>query len=444
MSQPPPSTTSTSDVVLLDGCRTAFQKAATGFFDLMSYQLAAATVRGLLERTGVPANAVDRVIFGATVHNPATTNVAREALLHAGLPKTTPGVTVTAAGASANVALEQAVQLVRSGIRGGGPNVVVAGGTDCVSDPPIGYSRAMRKKMLQGRRARTLGQKARMLLRLRPWDFLPDMPEVREFTTGETMGQYTERLATSLGISRAEQDEYAAGSHRRAHAARDHHAADIVPVPEAPDALDDNGVRPGTTLESLAKLPPAFRQDGTLTAGNSTFLTDGAASLLVASADWAAAHGHEPLATIRDVLLTAHDPHDELLLGPVFAIPRLLDRHGLSLGDIGVFEIHEAFSAQILAVLGHLASDETCRELLGRDAVGTIDPERLNAWGGSLSLGNPFAPNGARLVTTAARRLEASWERWAVVATCAGGGLGSAVLLERSSGGSQGSGSQGR
>lgn len=427
-----------NDVVLLDGCRTAFQKAATGFFDLMSYQLAAATVRGLLERTGVPAGAVDRVIFGATVHNPATTNVAREALLHAGLPEATPGMTVTAAGASANVALEQAVQLIRCGIRGGGARVVIAGGTDCVSDPPIGYSRAMRQKMLRGRRARTMGQKLRLLLSLRPWDFLPDMPEVREFTTGETMGQYTERLAGSLGISRAEQDEYAARSHQRADAARDRHAADIVAVPEAPEALDDNGVRPETTAESLAKLPPAFRKAGSLTAGNSTFLTDGASALLVASSDWASAHGHEPLAALRDVLLTAHDPRDELLLGPVFAIPRLLDRHGLSLGDVGVFEIHEAFSAQILAVLRHLASDETCQELLGRDAVGAIDPERLNAWGGSLSLGNPFAPNGARLVTTAARRLEATSQRWAVVATCAGGGLGSAVLLERPVDGSAG------
>ena len=422
-----PSSSSVPDVVLLDGCRTAFQKAATGFFDLMSYQLAAATVRGLLDRTGVPGDSVDRVIFGATVHNPATTNVAREALLHAGLPKTTPGVTITAAGASANVALEQALQLVR----GGAAQVAIAGGTDCVSDPPIGYSRTMRKKMLLGRRARTVAQKLRLLLSLRPWDFLPDMPEVREFTTGETMGQYTERLAESLGISRAEQDEYAARSHQRAHDARDHHAADIVAVPEAPGARDDNGVRPETTPQSLAKLPPAFRKGGTLTAGNSTFLTDGASALLVASADWAAAQGHDPLATVRDVLLTAHDPHDELLLGPVFAIPRLLDRQGLSLDDIGVFEIHEAFSAQILAVLRHLASDETCRDLLGRDAIGTIDPERLNAWGGSLSLGNPFAPNGARLATTAARRLEASSERWALVATCAGGGLGSAVLLER-------------
>lgn len=415
------------EVVLLDGCRTAFQKAATGFFDLMSYQLAAATVRGLLDRTGVPADAVDRVSFGATVHNPATTNVAREALLHAGLPATVPGVTVTAAGASATVALGQAVDL----IRGGGAQVAVAGGTDCVSDPPIGYSRAMRKKLLRGRRARTLGQKLRLLLGLRPWDFLPDMPEVREFTTGETMGQYTERLAATLGITRSEQDEVAARSHRLAHAARAHHAADIVPVPEAPTAVDDNGVRPDTTAESLAKLPPAFRHDGTLTAGNSTFLTDGASALMVASADWAAANGQEPLATIRDVLLTAHDPREELLLGPVFAIPRLLARHDLSLGDIGVFEIHEAFSAQILAVLRYLASDELCRAVLGTDAVGVLDVERLNAWGGSLALGNPFAPNGARLVTTAARRLQAEKQRFAVVATCAGGGLGSAVLLER-------------
>ena len=408
---------SLADIVLLDGCRTAFQKAATGFFDLMSYQLAGATVRGLLERTGVEPDAVDRVIFGATVHNPATTNVAREALLHGGLPATVPGVTVTAAGASAIVALEQAVQTIR-----GGANVVIAGGTDCVSDPPIGYSRAMRKKLLRGRRARSLGQKLRLLLGLRPWDFLPDMPAVREFTTGETMGQYTERLAATLGISRSAQDAYAAESHSRSHDARAHHGRDIVAVPEAPATLDDNGIRPETTAESLAKLPPAFQQGGTLTAGNSTFLTDGASAVLLASAEWAEANDLRPLATVRGVLLTAHDPHEELLLGPVFAIPRLLDRHGLSLADVDVFELHEAFAAQVLAVLRHLA----------------IDPKRLNLWGGSLALGNPFAPNGARLLTTAARRLGAEHGRYALVATCAGGGLGSAVLLERWQGGSAG------
>lgn len=423
----PPSSSPADTVVLLDGCRTAFQKAATGFFDLMSYQLAAATVRGLADRNGLGADSLDRVVFGATVHNPATTNVAREALLHAGLSATVPGVTVTAAGASANVALEQAVQLIRSGQA----QAVIAGGTDCVSDPPIGYSRTMRKKLLRGRRARTPWQKLRLLLGLRPWDFLPDMPEVREFTTGETMGQYTERLARSLDISRAAQDAYAARSHRRADAARSHHAVDIVPVAEAPDALEDNGVRPSTSPESLADLPAAFRDGGTLTAGNSTFLTDGAAAVLVASAEWAQEHGHRPLAIVRDVLLTAHDPREELLLGPVFAIPRLLDRHALWLTDLDVVEIHEAFAAQILAVLHHLASGDLCRQLLGRDAVGILDVERLNAWGGSLALGNPFAPNGARLVTTAARRLEAGSGRWAAVATCAGGGLGSAVLLER-------------
>ena len=421
-------------VVIVDGCRTPFQRAATGFVDSFSYQLAAATVRGLLERTGVPPSALDRVIFGATVHNPAATNVAREAALIAGVPAEVPAHTITAAGASATVAFSQAADLILTGQA----EAVIAGGTDCVSDPPIGYSRAMRTKLLRGRRLKTLGQKLRFALGLRPWDFLPDIPEVRELSTGRTMGQYTEELVSRLGISRGDQDAYAAQSHHRAAAAADHLRKEIVGV-EVPGTglervmiTDDNGIRADTTVERLAGLSPSFARNGTLTAGNSSFLTDGASALLVMSEERARAEGLPMQARLRGRAFTAHDPGNELLLGPVFAAPKALEDTGLQLEDIGVFELHEAFAAQILAVVRLLESDRLSREILGRDrALGAIPMDRLNRWGGSLAIGNPFAPNGARLLATAAHRLVEEDQEFALVATCAGGALGHGLVLER-------------
>lgn len=418
-------------VALVDGCRTPFQRAGTGFVDAMSYHLAAATVRGLLRRNGLEGNAVDRVIFGATVHNPRTTNVAREAALHAGLPVTVPATTLTAAGASATVAIANGADLIATGQA----EIVIAGASDCISDPPIGYRRPMRKKLLAARRTKTLGEKLRFLLGLRPWDFLPDRLDVTEFSTGQTMGEYTEDLVRRTGSSRAAQDAYAARSHHRAAAAREHLAREIVPVVEPAlgiDVREDNGIRPATSVERLARLRPSFAADGTLTAGNSSYLTDGASAVLLVSAERAVREGLPVRAWLRSNALTAHDPRHELLLGPVYAIPRALDAVGLSLEQVAVVELHEAFAAQVLAVLELLASDEFARRHLDREAaVGRIDEERLNAWGGSLSIGNPFAPNGARLLTTAMNRLHHESARHALVATCAGGGLGQAMVLER-------------
>ncbi len=418
--------------VLLAGCRTPFQRAGTGFRDLMSYQLATAAIGGVLRRAELGPEIVDRVILGATVHNPRTTNVAREAALTAGIPATVPAMTVTAAGASATAAIATGADLIATGQA----DVVIAGATDCVSDPPIGYSRTMRKKLLAGRRLKSVGQKLRFLASLRPWDFLPDMPDVREFTTGQTMGEYTEELARQLAIGRQEQDAYAMASHQRAAEARDAGllAEEITPVDvDGIQITEDNGIRDDTSLEQLASLRPSFdRAAGTLTAGNSSFLTDGAAVVLLASQRWAQGRGLATFAELRGQLLTAHDPGSELLLGPAFAIPRLLAACDVAFDEIDVFEIHEAFAAQILAVVRHLAIGQVGHLSLGAaDRLGTIPSHKLNAWGGSLAIGNPFAPNGARLVTTAAHRLQKSTGHYAVVATCAGGGLGQAMLWER-------------
>ncbi|MEM7351971.1 MAG: thiolase family protein [Acidobacteriota bacterium] len=406
----------TDQPLLIDGCRTPFQRAGTGFRDLMSYELATAAIRGLLDRTSLAADAVDRVILGAIVHNPRATNVAREAALSAGISPTVPAVTMTAAGVSATVAISHGLDLIRTGQA----EVVIAGGTDCLSDPPIGYRRAMRNKLLAGRRVRGFWPTLRFALSLRPWDFVPDIPDLTERTTGETMAQFTERLAEEMGIDRQTQDAYALDSHRRAAAARQRGdlGREIVGVEMADGAVEvDNGIRESTTMEQLSALRPSFdREKGTLTAGNASFLTDGAAVLLLMSPERARALGLAAKAVFRSSALTAHDPKSELLLGPVFAIPKALEACGLAWQDLDVVELHEAFAAQVLAVL----------ELLPE-----LPRDRLNAWGGSLALGNPFAPNGARLLTTAAHRLQAEKGRFAVIATCAGGGLGQAMVLER-------------
>ena len=407
-------TTMSADPLIVDGCRTPFQRIGTGFRDMQSYQLAAAAINGLLRRNELDGAAVDRVVIGAIVPNPRATNQAREAALLAGLPPQVPAVTVTAAGVSATVAIDHGADLIRSGQA----DVVIAGGSDCLSDPPIGFRRAMRKKLLGARRLRGPWQRLRFLLSLRPWDFLPDVPELAELSTGETMGQFSERLARRLKIERTAQDAYALASHRRAAAARAHLAEEIVPV-QTPDGVveQDNGIRPDTSLEQLAALPPSFhRRKGTLTAGNASFLTDGAAVVLLMSEAKAASLGVTPQAWLRASVLTAQDPKDELLLGPVTAVPRVLAKAGLSYDDLDVVEIHEAFAAQVLAVLHHLPD---------------LPQEHLNAWGGSLAIGNPFAPNGARLMTTAAHRLAVEGGRWGLVTTCAGGGLGQGMVLER-------------
>ena len=417
-------------VGLLEGCRTPFQRADTGFRDLMSYQLAAAAIRGVLDRAELSGEEVDRVILGATVSNPRTTNVAREAALQAGVPASVPAVTVTAAGASATAAISWGVDLIRTGQA----ELVVAGGTDCVSDPPIGFRRPMRQKLLRARRLKGVWAVLRFLLSLRPRDMLPEIPRVAEFTTGETMGAYTERLAQQLGITRADQEAYALRSHQLAAAACEYLAEEIVEVQGSKGALirKDNGIRPDTDLERLAALKSVFSEAGTITAGTSSFLTDGAAVVLLASRDWARRFGRGLRALIRGHATVGLDVRQDLLLGPAFAVPRALEVAEIGLAEVDVIEIHEAFAAQVLAVLRLMSSERFGRERLGLSgAVGVIEPSKLNAWGGSLALGNPFAPNGARLMATAAHRLEVEKGRWAVVATCAGGGLGEAFVLER-------------
>jgi len=420
--------------VFVDGCRLPFQRSGTAYEDLMAYDMGRMVLRGLLARTGLPPEEVDRVVMGSVIQDVETSNVAREAALAAGIPNHVPAFTVTMACISSNQALTSGVDLVRAGIA----DRVIAGGTETLSDPPIRVARPLRKRLFEARGAKGPGDYLQLLEGLSPSDILPESPSIAEFSTGEVMGESADRLAALFSVSREEQDEYALRSHRKAADARDDGrlAPELHPAAVPPDfdpVTTDNVIRDDTSMEKLRQLSPAFvKPFGTVTPGNSSPLTDGASATLVMAEEVAEADGYTPKAALRDYTYVAQDPGTELLLGPAYAIPQILDEAGLSLDDIDVIELHEAFAGQVLAVLEALQSDTFAEKHLNRSsAVGTVKMDRLNAWGGSLSLGHPFGATGTRLVTTAAHRLRIEDGRWALVAACAAGGQGHAMLVER-------------
>ncbi len=400
--------------VIVDGCRIPFLKSGTGYRRLMACDLAAANIRNLLHKAALPADQVDCVVLGHTVQNVRTSNLARDAAIAAGLPLSTLAWSISAAGVSACLAIEDGV----SRIERGQADVVIAGGADCLSDVPIGFRKAAQMKFFAMRRTKGPVALARALAGLRPTDFLPAIPEAVEYHTGESMGEYAERLAQREGISRAAQDEFALRSHQLAHRARENGLLDLelcaVDFEESGRIARDNGIRGNASLDDLARLKPAFRPGGTVTAGNSTFLTDGSDLVLLMSRRKAAELELKPRARIAMSMSGAVDVDHDLLLGPVKVVPELLRRSGLTLDDLPVIELHEAFAVQALHVITELG----------------LPLERVNAWGGSIAIGNPFAPNGARLLNTAVNRLHHEGKKRALVTTCAGGGLAYGAIVE--------------
>jgi len=421
-------------VAVVDGSRIPFLRSGGGYAHLIAYDLARMAIAGMMARAALDGAALDAVILGSVVQNAATSNVARDAALAAGVSDRTPAHTVTVACISANRAIADAGTLVATGRA----DAVLAGGVEMLGDVPIGFSREVRRRFFETRKYRSALEWRRFFAGLRLSELVPRPPAIAEYSTGETMGRSADRLAAAFGISREDQDAYALRSHQGAARARREGwlGEEITPVTAPPrfDALQhDDGIREDTSAERLAALKPAFvKPFGTVTAGNSSPLTDGAAVTLLMSEERARAEGRPVRARVRDFTFVAQDPGDELLLGPAYAVPRLLERNGLSWADVDVVEIHEAFAGQVLAVLAALESDTFARERLGRDTrVASIDMERVNPWGGSVSLGHPFGATGARLVNTAVHRLERENGRLALVTACAAGGQGHAMLLER-------------
>jgi acetyl-CoA acetyltransferase family protein len=422
------------NVVLVDGCRIPFLRAHTDYKNLTSYDLGRLAIKAILDKTQVNPEMIDSVHMGTVISNLATSNVARESALGAGIPDNVPAFTVTQACISANRAITTGADLIASGQA----DIVVAGGTESMSDIPIKFRKRFRQRLIESQKYRSFADYLKFLRGLRFSDLLPEIPAIAEFSTQKTMGQDCDILASRLRVTRKEQDEYALRSHLLAAKAAEEGLfdAEIEPVvlPPVFESINrDNGIRGDSTLEKLQTLRPAFvKAYGTLTAGNSSFLTDGAAAVLLMSEEKAKALGYRAKAVIRAYAYSAQDPQLELLLGPAYSISKILDITGLTISNFDVFEFHEAFAAQILANLKMLNSDRFAKEKLGRSAkVGEIPMDRFNTMGGSLSIGHPFGATGARLVTTAANRLIREDGTFALIASCAAGGLGNAIVLER-------------
>ncbi len=422
------------NVVIIDGSRTPFLRSGTDYQDMMAYELGASAIKGLIHKTALKTDLIDQVIMGTVIHNIRTPNVARESALIAGLSPYTPAHTVSQACISANVAIAQAADMISLGHF----DTAIAGGTDSVSDIPIAFQKKMRKKLFNARKIKNFGDTLKFVSSLRFSDFKPDVPDITEFTTGLSMGQDADLLAARLGISREEQDAYAVRSHQLAAKAAEagllaKEISAIETLPKYKMVTEDNTYRADSSIEKLAKLRPAFdKRNGTLTAANSSFLTDGAGAVLLMEENRAKELGFQPKARIKSYTFVGRDPKHELLLGPAYAIPKVLSLAGLTLNDIGVFELHEAFAAQVLAVLKSLNSEKFGKEKLGLSSkFGEIPMDKLNTLGGSLSLGHPFGATGARLVTTATNRLINEDKQFAVLAACAAGGHGHAMVIER-------------
>lgn len=419
---------------IVAGSRTPFAKSGTVLQDLTAIELGKEAVRGVLARSAVPPEAVEHLVFGTVVHDTQAPNIAREVGL-ATLPKKVPAWTVSRACASANQAIADAASLIERGYA----HVVVAGGAESLSRIPITVSPRLSRTLVAASRARSLGERVRLFGKVRPRDLVPVTPQIAEPTTGETMGEAAERMAKENGISREEQDRWALRSHRLAQAGTEDGrlTAEIAPLYVPPDyetvVERDNGIRADSSLEALAKLRPVFdRTHGSVTAGNASPLTDGAAAVLLMSEDGVRSHGVQPLAWIRSWAFTALDPGAQLLQGPVWAAPIALERAGISMKEVGLMEMHEAFASQVLSNLQALGSREFAQRELGRsEAVGHPDEDRINVMGGSIAIGHPFGATGARITTTLAHEMVRRDVEFGLMTVCAAGGMGFAMVLQR-------------
>lgn len=416
------------------GCRTPFTRAGTHFVRLTAIELGRHAVTELLARTRIEPGLVDQLIYGTVIHDPQAPNIAREVGL-ATLPKDVPATTVSRACASANQAISDGVNLIEAGVA----DVVVAGGAECLSRIPILASDRLARILVSASRAKSLPARLRAFTALRPRDLVPVAPAIAEHSTGETMGAAAERMAKENGIAREDQDQWALESHRKAHAGADDGrlVAEIAPVyvpPRYDDIVErDNGIRPDTSMEALAALRPVFdRRFGSVTAGTSSPLTDGASAVLLMSPARARELQLEPLGYVRSYAFSALDPGAQLLQGPAYAAPVALDRAGLTMADIDLLEMHEAFAAQVLSNLQAWDSDAFGRDELGRSGrLGHPDRDAINVMGGSIAIGHPFGATGGRLTVTLLNELRRRDGQFGMVTVCAAGGMGFAMVLER-------------
>jgi len=420
-------------VAIVAGVRTPFARAGSALKDLSAIDLGRAAVAELMQRSDLDGALVDLLVFGTVVQSVVAPNIAREVSLLPHFPKTLQAYTVGRACASANQAITDAADQIALGHA----HIALAGGAESLTQVPILHSRGMSDVLVAASKAKSMSQRLAIFAKLRPNDFIPITPAIAEPSTGETMGQSADKMAKLNGISREAQDRYALGSHQKAAAgtADGRLTAEIVAIatPPAFEMLgSDNGIRRDTTYEALAALKPAFdRQYGSVTAGNASPLTDGGAAVLLMSEERALALGYTPMAFIKSYANAAVDPSEQLLQAPVLAVPVALQRAGLTLPDIDLVEMHEAFAAQVLSNIQGLASKSWAARAGFSEATGDVDLTRLNVMGGSLSIGHPFGATGARVLTTLCNELARRGGQFGLLTVCAAGGLGHAMIVER-------------
>lgn len=421
-------------VAVVAGLRTPFTKAGTSLASMRTVDLATTVVKELVQRSELSPKEVGLVVYGQVVPTLDWLNIAREVVLRSGLPRDVEAFSVSRACATSIQALTSAAEAIFAGQH----DVAIVGGADSMSDVPLGVSKKLALALMAAQKAKGLGGKLAALGKLSPKDLVPPIPGFsREPTTGEQMGEAAEKMAKMNGVSREAQDAIAHASHSKASRAwKDGtYAAEVmhvIPPPYDAPVDKDNLVRDDSTLEAYASLSPVFdRKHGTITAGNASPLTDGASALLVMRESKAKALGYTPLGYVKSWAYAAVDPGWQLLMAPVFAAPKALDRAGLKLSDMDLVDMHEAFAAQVVSNLDALASRTFAEEKLGRaEAVGEIDPDRLNVNGGSIAIGHPFAATGGRMVLSTLRELQKRKKQHALLTVCAAGGLGAAMVLE--------------
>ncbi|MBB3115116.1 acetyl-CoA C-acetyltransferase [Corynebacterium bovis] len=436
-------TDSPRKVAILGGNRIPFARSNKEYADASNQDMLTAAINGLVARYGLQNERLGMVAAGAVLKHARDFNLTRECVLGSALASTTPAVDIQHAcgtGLTAAVTVADAIRLGRF-------EAGVAGGVDTTSDAPLAVGDDLRKTLIKVNAAKTTADRLKLLGSIRPSQFAPEQPKNGEPRTGLSMGDHAAITAREMGITRADQDELAAESHRKLAAAYEEGFFDDLVTPFLGVQRDTN-LRPDSSAEKLAKLRPVFGKrdaeahgtEATMTAGNSTPLTDGASAVLLSSEEWAAEHNLPVRAYLVDSETAAvdfiHDhgdlTPDGLLMAPTYAVPRLLERNGLTLGDFDFYEIHEAFASQVLATLAAWESEEYCRERLGLDKpLGSIDRAKLNVKGSSLAAGHPFAATGGRIIATAAKLLEQNGGGRALVSICAAGGQGVTAIIER-------------
>lgn len=423
----------TEKIAVVTGLRTPFQKLGGAYLASTPRQLGGWVVKEMVERCNISPDSIDQVVYGQVVSSPEAPNIAREVVFGSGLPVGVDAYSVSRACATAYQACVNVIQNIRSGQC----QIGIAGGADNISDAPLSIGKSLSRSLVTASRARSFGGKMAAFRGAKLSDILPKAPAIKEPSSNYTMGQAAEKMAKENHISREDQDAFAHRSHKNAaHAWEqgwfDEQVINVFPAPNFKAVIQDNLFRPNSELDKYKNLKPVFdRRHGSVTAGNSSPLTDGASAVLLMPESVASALGYTPLGYIRSYAFHAIDPDWQMLMGPAFAIPKALDYAGMKLSDIDLIDMHEAFAAQVLSNVQALESKEFAKTHLNRSAaVGDVDMDRLNISGSSISLGHPFAATGTRQLTQLLHDLKRMNKTTGLISACAAGGLGAAMIVE--------------